>query len=252
MNRFLIASLATGVFAATAFAADLPSRRSPPPPATPAQFSNVPLMASRSYDWSGFYAGLNAGYGWNTSNWSSNATPAAFASSSMTAKGIIAGGQVGYNYQMNNIVVGLEGRGQYSGAKTTAPCAVAAGATCSTQQKWLADISGRLGYASDRALVYVSGGYAFTNYTFTQTQPTPIVTWTPAARSGWTAGAGVEYAVTNNLIYGLEYKYYDFGTKASVSNTTPSTNIKLSEKENVILARLSYKFGGPSSVTARY
>ena len=64
MKRIFIATLTTGLFVTAAYAADLPSRRSPAPPISGAsKASNVPLMASRSFDWSGFYAGLNAGYG---------------------------------------------------------------------------------------------------------------------------------------------------------------------------------------------
>src|ERR1041384_1009924 len=114
MKKLLLASvgmLALGV--ASASAADI-ARRPPPPPAQPVYVA--------PFSWTGAYVGINGGYGWGTSSFS---TP--FPSGSFDTSGGLVGGTLGYNWQANQIVFGLEGDIDASWIKGSGTCA---GLTC--------------------------------------------------------------------------------------------------------------------------
>ncbi len=238
MRSFLLASAAAAaLLSGSAFAADLPVRSSAPAFAAPA-----PIL----FSWTGFYAGLNAGYGWNNSSWRNVGAPV-FTNFSTNGDGFVGGGHLGFNYQINQFVFGLEGNLDWVDVRASSLCAGGPN-TCTTKQNWLADISGRAGFAADRALIYATGGVAFTEYKFSSNIPS---TWGAGSRTGWTLGGGIDYAITNNWIAGLSYKYYDFGSSTS---TAGGIAVKFRETENVIAARLSYKFGSPAAgaVVAKY
>ena len=239
MRSILLASVAAAaLISGSAFAADLPSRSSAPAFAAPAPIA---------YNWTGFYLGVNAGYGWNSSGWRNAGAPV-FTNFNTNGDGFVGGGHVGYNWQMNQFVFGLEGNADYSSVRGSNTCAGGAGSICRTKQSWVGDIDARLGFAADRALIYATGGVAFTNYSFTS--PTIPASWGAGSRTGWTIGGGIDYAITNNWIAGISYKYYDFG---SATSTAAATTVRFRETESVIAARLSYKFGGPAgAVVAKY
>jgi outer membrane immunogenic protein len=242
MRKLLLASVAAAALSAPAFAADLPARSAPPAFTAP-----VPI----AFSWTGFYAGLDAGYGWNESSWRNVGAPV-FANFNTDGDGFVGGGHIGYNYQINQFVVGLEGMINFTDIRGSALCSGVVGTNCRTKQDWLADINVRAGFAIDRALIYATGGVAFTEYGFDQTVA-PTVSWGNSSRTGWTIGVGLDYAITNNWIAGVQYKYYDFDS--TTRNSSPAgTNVNFRNTENVILARISYKFGGPAggAVVAKY
>src|SRR5580700_2369005 len=147
MKRFLLASasvLAMAGSIGTAMAADL-SR--PPPMATKA-----PYFASY-YNWTGFYAGINGGYGFGSSNWSALA-------SSFNVNGGMFGGQIGYNWQFGQFVYGLEGDADWTDLRGTSNVLGCNLTICRTRNDFLATARGRLGYAIDRWMPYVTGGLA--------------------------------------------------------------------------------------------
>ena len=128
--------------ASGAMAADLsvaPLYKAPPAP-TPA------------YDWSGFYAGVNGGGGWGHSWWNTNAT-------GLPLSGGQAGGTAGYNWQLNNVVLGVEGDIDWSGLSGSATTPGCPGG-CSTSESWLSTVRGRVGYSFGRVMPYVTGGLA--------------------------------------------------------------------------------------------
>ncbi len=244
MRKLLLATAAgAALLSGSAFAADLPVRSSAPAFAAPA-----PL----AFSWSGFYVGANAGYAWNSSRWTSTSVPAAFTPFNNDGQGFIGGVHAGYNWQMNQIVFGLEGTIDWLDQRASGQCSNAVGFVCRTSQSWLADIGGRLGFAADRALIYATGGVAFTEYKFSNPIPAPATSWGAGSRTGWFLGAGIDFAVTNDWIAGVEYKHYDFGSASSQSNPV-GTPVRFRQTEDVIKARLSYKFGGPAgAVVAKY
>jgi outer membrane immunogenic protein len=184
--------------------------------------------------------------------------------------GFTGGGQIGYNWQMQNWVLGLEGDFEYFDARSSLsgtgilttgdPVTV----TNSVKSSWLATIRPRFGYAWNRTLVYVTGGAAFSDLRYTQSIVTTLAAATGAlavssTRVGWTVGAGFEYAVTNNWSIKAEYLYTQFGalsgTSALVANDGSGfSNIYNAssgeQRDHVVRAGLNYHFNGP--VVARY
>ena len=187
------------------------------------------------YNWTGFYVGINGGYGWGSSDWS------AVATASNKPTGFLAGGTLGYNYQTGSIVWGIEGDFDWSNIKDEVTCAP--GVLCGTQLNWLATLRGRVGYAFDRWLPYITGGAAYGNVEATLN--VPFVGFTASSSSnqlGWTIGAGLEYAFMGNWSAKLEYLYVDLGSFNSVP--APLVN-NVSFTSNIVRAGLNYKFSGP-------
>ena len=185
------------------------------------------------YNWTGFYAGIYGGYGWGTSDWS--AVPTA----SNKPKGALFGGTLGYNYQVGSVVWGLEGDLGWSGVKGSATCGGVF--TCETSNPWLGTIRGRLGYAFDRWLPYITAGGAYGNVKAT-TSIAGLSASSSKDQFGWTAGAGLEYAFLGNWSAKLEYLYVDLGS-ANLGTTAVANNVTF--KENIVRAGLNYKFSGP-------
>jgi outer membrane immunogenic protein len=186
------------------------------------------------YNWTGFYVGINGGYGWGTSDWSGAPT------ANNKPKGWLAGGTLGYNYQVGSIVWGLEGDFDWSNVKGNATCA--AGVVCSTEDRWLATFRGRIGYAFDRWLPYITGGGAYGDVRANITVPAfGIAATSSSDQLGWTVGAGLEYAFLSNWSAKIEYLYVDLG---SFNSAAPLVN-NVSFKENIVRAGLNYKFSGP-------
>ena len=223
-----------------------------------------PVLATPiAYDWSGFYVGAHVGGGWANNSWIEPGTNTGIAAGVLTASyntaGVIGGGQVGYNYQRGWAVFGIEGDASASGIKGGASCFPELPAevqTCTTNIKWIATVTGRIGVAVDRALVYVKGGYAWANEHLTNplTAPPPPVFWqTDDNRGGGTVGVGIEYGFTLNWSAKVEYDV-DFGTH-NVRFPSPAPGV-VSFSENVqqnvslVKAGVNYRFGGP--VVAKY
>ena len=167
----------------------------------------------------------------------------------------VAGVFIGGNYQFNKFVVGVEGDWQWSNlignSQTLAPLG-AAGAfpggpfTISTTVKDYASIRGRLGVAFDRLLVFGNGGWAWGNpsTSYATTGAAPFVT-NGGNSTGWTAGAGVDYAFTETVFGRIEYRYTNLGTSGFVSVATNSADGGNRVPINDLRAGIAYKFGGP-------
>jgi outer membrane immunogenic protein len=217
MKKLLLASvgvLALGIMSASA--ADVARRRAPPPP---------PPVITPVFSWTGFYAGINGGYGWG----GGTSFSAPFASNSFDASGGLVGGTLGYNYQMNQIVFGVEGDIDASWIKGSGICG---GLTCQTKNNWLGTVRGRVGYAYDRFMPYVTGGAAFGDVKNTIT---PIGS-TSETRTGWTVGGGLEANLYGPWSAKIEYLYVDLGSGAAVAGSSADF------KTNIVRAGLNYHF----------
>jgi len=205
-----------------------------------AQAADVPIKAPyykgashpivSYYNWTGFYAGVNVGYGMGTSDWS------ALPGVDIKPKGFMAGGTLGYNWQSGAIVYGIEGDFDWSGVKGSVACGVG---SCETSNPWLATFRGRLGYAFDRWLPYITAGGAYGSVKASTTIP---ATSSSSNQLGWTAGIGLEYAVMGNWTAKVEYLYADLGSFDA--GPAPFVN-NVSFKESMVRAGLNYKFSGP-------
>lgn len=147
------------------------------------------------------------------------------------------GGQVGFNYQWNQFVLGAEIDGDWLHLKASAPCFNPA-FTCNTELNNQFSARGRLGFAFDRFLVYGTGGVAWA--TFNGSTVLGATTFPDSSRrSGWIAGGGVEYAVWDHLIIGAEYLHADYGSRNMIYDAL-YPNVKVTS--DVVRARVSWLF----------
>jgi outer membrane immunogenic protein len=218
MRRIALSVLAISsiVGSSAALAADLPPA-APPPPRAPAAYIPAPPPP---FTWTGFYIGINGGYGWgrDATNDGAGNTP------TLNSNGGLVGGTLGFNYQISQFVIGVEGDIDYSMMKfsQTATGAGAFGfgaATSSLTYKndLLSTFAARFGFAADRALFYAKAGGAWTNEKITLSGTDPVFGTLSGSNSfsrlGWMVGGGIEYAVWDNLTLKAEYNYLDFGSK---------------------------------------
>ena len=161
-------------------------------------------------------------------------------------QGWLGGGYLGFNWQLNNVVLGLEG--DFEGTDLNGSFRNNSGATSagSADMNWDASIRGRLGLAFDRSLLYVTGGVAFADYDFQGGpnfgSPIPCCGFSDTL-TGWTVGAGFEQAWTGHLTTRIEYRYTDYG---SASGGLPPffPGVKMSTKNTTSVVRvgIGYKF----------
>ena len=235
MKRILLgafAVLTTFAMAAPSFSADLPRQGYGTGYGTGYRPAYKAPMWVAPFSWSGFYAGINAGYGWGTSDWSSAAT-----TGSPKVKGGLAGVTLGYNLQTGVWVWGVEGDFDASWMKGTATgTGACAGAGCTTKDTWLGTTRLRVGYAWNRWLPYLTGGAAFGNIKMTPVGgPDESKT-----RVGWTAGAGVEWAFAGPWSAKFEYLYVDLDKATCGAACVLSTNVSF--KENLFRVGVNYRF----------
>lgn len=217
--KLKLAAIALLASTSISAAADMPARA----------YTKAPVLP-QAYSWTGFYLGAHAGYGWGRSE-STNVngtTPFPVGSVNTTdVDGWLGGGQLGFNYQFNpNWLIGVEGdvsgsdvKGNLSGFSTVGGFTTSRFQSTDLQLNWLATITGRLGYVAGPALLYVKGGAAFGEFKASSTTVNPssgnalIATTTGGeTRTGWTVGAGAEWAFAGNWSTKVEYNYVDFGT----------------------------------------
>ncbi|BCP52799.1 porin [Kaistia sp. 32K] len=226
--------LALGM-AGAAQAADLTA--APPEP--------VPAPA---FSWTGLYLGGHAGYGWG--DFTSDPTD---AYGGLKPDGFFGGGQVGYNYQFDNrLVLGVEADVSFGSLKDDIdtvigdPSEAAVEIAYSTKIDTFGTVRGRLGYAADRFLPYVTGGLAWARadlaFSNTITVDGQQLVHNAASNkqtyTGWTIGAGVEYAVTNNITAKLDYLYADLGSRDFDLGTPVQADLKV----QTVQVGLNYKF----------
>lgn len=173
--------------------------------------------------WSGAYVGLNAGYaGSNLSVLDTNGgvTPGPFTYST---KGFTGGGYAGYNWQVSNLLFGIEGDLGYLGAtgKGYIPSSNPNAHQDLTLDSGLyGDATGRVGYAFNRFMVYGKGGYAYFGGSAKQTTTNPgYVTTGTGSWNGYTYGGGLEYALSPGVSVKLEYLRYDFGSRGGMQTS---------------------------------
>jgi outer membrane immunogenic protein len=192
------------------------------------------------FTWTGFYVGVHGGWGW--SNW--DAGPGAITGGTADGDGWIAGFQAGYNYQMGNIVVGVEGDFSFADVKITAP--LFAG-SITLKNDYYGTVTGRLGYAFDRFLVYGKGGVAFTRDKWDGDDGLGGTATGKFNRVGWTIGGGVEYALWNNFSVKAEYNFMDYGEKTEALTTGGGLIIvggpaSVSETVHIVKVGANYRF----------
>ena len=267
MRRIISAIFAVASFSLVggqfAFAADLavktPVYKAPP--------------ASVGYNWSGFYIGGHIGYGWADKDWTFLSGAGGLTCAGVLAAnnrcdnshrpdGFLGGVQAGFNWQIDHWLIGVEG--QWSWTDWHASSALSNDGTdrFHTRVNWVATGAVRLGWAVNRALLYVKGGGAWANEKHWLADLggeflnpeflTPIFT----TRLGWMVGVGGEYAFWNNWSVKLEYDYMDFGTKNytlyDVTGSGYWESYDVGQKIQIIMLGVNYRFGSSEPIVARY
>ena len=121
--------------------------------------------------------------------------------------GFLGGGQIGANYQFNTLVLGIEGDFDWTGLKASGSDSI--GDTLNTNTRWTSTVTGRVGAAFDRLLVYAKGGLALAQDQSSFTDLAGSSAGTSFMRTGWTVGAGLEYGITKNWSAKIEYDYLE-------------------------------------------
>jgi outer membrane immunogenic protein len=240
MKRVLLTTVALAALAlgSQAMAADLPVKAAP--------------LAPPTYDWSGFYVGGFGGYGFGNQNINNATGPAGFANftANFESHGPMAGGEVGYNWMVTrDIMFGLEGDSAWTNIRGNDNFAL--GWDDANHLKWVGSLRARSGFTVDRLLMFFTGGWAVGDIDHTNTNPGFGVDTFSAHRSGLTAGGGIAYAITNNLIGKIEYRYYDLGTYHRDAPTNGALPYTVANTYSTVLLGLDFKFGG-GPVVAKY
>ena len=243
IRKILLASVAVAAMTGAAAAADLPSRKAP--------VAYAPV--AMAYSWTGFYVGGQIGYAWGEHK-GKIYTPAnvLIGTQNGKSKGLLGGIHAGYNMQSGAIVYGLEADIEASNVRGSTAVAAFPGFFANARIGTQGSLRGRLGFAADRALFYVTGGVAAADIK-TNVSTGALVDSASKTKFGWTLGAGVEYAISNNWSVRGEYRYTDFGKHTNtLIATAPGFNYKEGVTDHAVRLGLSYKFGGPSAIVAKY
>jgi outer membrane immunogenic protein len=259
MKKVLLVTAALALVSATpGFAADLPVK--------------APPMPAPVFTWTGFYIGGNGGWGegrsQSTAVLGDLAFPTGTVFNEISSSGWLAGAQVGFNYQTAyNLVVGVEAEWDWtniSGTETTistAPRFVGVASTTTGRIKDLADLTGRIGWAAGPWMFYGKGGVALDQTSSTGVAFTPAGTLietstTSTDRSGWVAGAGIEWAFAPAWSAKIEYEHFDFGsTRIGVNHVAAATGVfsttfvSSTERIDLVKGGINYRFnwGAPST-----
>jgi len=241
---FIAVAMSAIGMCAPAFAGDFPAPT----------YSRAPMYVAPIYDWSGPYIGANGGWGSSRACWDFTTPGGNFVASEgcHNANGGTAGGQLGYRWQSNAIVFGIEGQGNWAGLKGSNNSNFFLGSTNQTSVNALGLLTGQIGYAWDNVLLYVKGGAAATdnNYKFFNTVGGALAGSTgDQTRVGGVVGAGLEYGFAANWSAALEYDHLFMGTKA-VSFTDPTGapvgNDNIRQDVDLVTVHVNYRWGGPA------
>lgn len=201
----------------------------------------APVIAAPVFSWNGAYLGGQIGYGWGKSTFSD----VDGVGGRLKPDGFLGGLYAGYNFDLgNSVVLGVDGDVTYNNLKKRFSETDEFGDTDSIESKlrWSGAVRARAGYAVDRFLPYIAGGVAFGQIKNSATSVEGGVEEhfsSSKTHTGWTAGAGVDYAATDNVIVRLEYRYTDYGHKNFDVDGVDTRN---KFKTNEVRLGVAYKF----------
>ena len=244
MKKFLLATVALVALGATApaLAADLAAR----------PYTKAPAYAAPIYNWTGFYIGGHIGGAFSgNNNFNGLAT-------GNNGNGRFLGGlQGGADYQFApNWVLGAEAEYSWLGSSNNSVIfpGTPAPYTYTNNQRGIGSVTGRVGYTWGPGLLYVKGGYAFSDNSESLTQNGGAVpfAFNGGHSNGYTVGAGLEYMFAQNWSAKIEYQYYDFGSNRFIAPVVMVPFGSFSNDEHTLKAGLNYRFNWAGPVAARY
>lgn len=231
MKKLLLATTLLAGSVAAAQAADLPSRKAPPPVYT----TPAPVMT-----WTGFYAGLNVGYGWMDNFNKNTVFGTGFAN---PHGGVLGGGQIGYNWQVSPMFV--------LGVETDFQGSSVGGGFVPRHTPWFGTLRGRIGVTpfNPNLLLYATGGLAYGDLSI---GPDLFGTKYDKVAVGWTVGGGVEYAFSPNWSVKAEYLFKNMGADYPTGLLFTQQTERV--HEHLVRVGVNYRFnwGGPAPVVAKY
>src|SRR6202790_5012055 len=231
MKKLLLATVALVALGATvpALAADLPART----------YTKAPAYAAPLYNWTGFYIGGHVGGAFSGNN--------GFGGTTNNGNGgrFLGGLQVGADYQFApNWVLGIEGQYSWLGNNNNGVAFAGTGYVYTNNQRGLGSVTGRVGYTWGPALLYVKGGYAFSDNNENVTLGGAPIAFAVDSdhKNGYTVGAGVEYMFAQNWSAKVEYQYYNFGKSRFIAPAALAPFGSFTTDDHVVKAGLNYRF----------
>jgi outer membrane immunogenic protein len=259
MKKYLLATVALVALAAPAAAADLAAR----------PYTKAPPMIAALYDWSGFYLGINGGWGSSHKCW--DLAPFTIVGGPVIpggpegchdATGGTVGGQIGYRWQSAAWVFGIEAQGNWAdfrGSNVSNFFVLAPGdVTNRSKIDSFGLFTGQIGYSWNTFLLYVKGGAAVTHDKYNGQTTLGAITFDQASETRWggVVGVGGEYAFSPNWSAAIEYDHMFMGTKDLnfTSVVAPvgvfSRGDRIKQDVDLLTVRVNYRWGGP--VVAKY
>ena len=242
MKRFLLGAvglLAMGI-AAPAVAADLP-----------VTYTKAPVMIPALYDWSGVYVGVNGGWGTEQRCFDLVTTAGSFvaADGCHSTSGGVAGGQIGFRWQMGSWVFGIESQGDWANLKGTSVSLATSANTDRSRMDAFGLFTGQVGYAFNTALLYLKGGAAVIADRNDVVSNGLVVATAPGDnRWGGTIGGGVEFSFAPNWSAAVEYDHLFIGTNTTTFNATAISVFgtdRIRGDSDIFTVRVNYRWGGP-------
>jgi outer membrane immunogenic protein len=220
MKKLLLASVGVVAMATAATAADLPARMP----------VKAPAYVAPLYNWTGFYLGAHLGWGWADFD-------------GLKDNGFLGGGQLGFNYQIGQFVLGVEGDIAWTDIGESAGAVInGVPVTASVSNDWIATVAARLGVAvgpAGNVLLYAKGGVAWTEWSAGLAVAGVGSVSASETKTGWIIGAGVEYGFAPNWSAKLEYNYLNFdGNSLTVGGVTDNFDLS----QHVVKAGINYRF----------
>lgn len=212
MKKLIMGAALLCASASGAMAADL---------SVPVSADPAPAPYAATHDWTGFYAGVVSGFG------GARSLTHNFGDAILDMDGVLLGGTIGANWQIDDFVLGAEGDLSWSSLNGYAN-------PTTLNENYFGTIRARAGYAVDDLLVYATGGFATTNL-----HADTGTAMTDTSFYGWTIGAGLEYAITDALSVKGEYLYSKYADK---DVDLGGTNFNIGLSASTIRAGLNYKF----------
>src|SRR4029079_15431767 len=162
----------------------------------------------------GFYIGGHIGGGWTYNSFSDPVGTIALTSFRASDSSFLGGMQLGYNWQFNSYVFGIQGDISFTDLNAATPAPLLPTMTVDNNTKWISTLTGRVGYAWDKTLWYAKGGAAWARNHYGATDHTvPLGFADTSTRAGYVVGGGLEYALAPNWSTFIEYNYMEFSSK---------------------------------------
>jgi outer membrane immunogenic protein len=250
MKKFLLTTVGLVVLGigTPAMAADMAVKAAPAPYLAPI------------YNWTGLYIGGNGGWGQSHSCWDFvGVAGTVLPDGCRDRSGGLVGGQIGYRWQSNQFVFGVEAQGDWADLSNTRLSVINPAFSTRTKTDGIGLFTGQIGYAWNSALLYVKGGAAVTDNRFSVLATATGVELAAATATRWggTVGVGFEYGFTPNWSFGAEYNHLFMGNannSFSVANPIVAGAVnRISQDVDMVTLRVNYRFGwGAGPVVARY